>query len=173
MSDPVLTQLQPVQTQSEALTDVAFVETESTPSRRLFLGAAAAAGLCYAGAIGYPIYRYLASPAEMAESEGAVREVTLDKAQTLPLASALMFKFGASPAMLIHGADDSWVAFSAVCTHLGCTVKFEPELNRIHCSCHGGTYDPHTGKNVSGPPPKPLTAYKVNVAATSVTVSRA
>ena len=168
MSDPVLVQSQP-----EVELEVPFEETESTPTRRAFLGVAAAAGLCYVGAIGYPIYRYLASPAEMAASESAVREVTLDKAQALPLASALMFKFGSSPAMLIHGADDSWVAFSAVCTHLGCTVKFEPELNRIHCSCHGGVYDPHTGKNVSGPPPKPLKAYKVDVVANSVTVSRA
>ena len=147
-------------------------DTESTPTRRAFLGIATAAGLCYAGAIGYPVYRYLASPAEMAASETAVTEVTLDKAQDLPIKSALMFKFGSSPAMLIHGADDSWVAFSAVCTHLGCTVKFEPELNRIHCSCHGGVYDPHTGKNVSGPPPKPLKAFKVNVGATNVVVSR-
>jgi cytochrome b6-f complex iron-sulfur subunit len=150
-----------------------LVDTESNPTRRAFLGVATAAGLCYAGAIGYPVYRYLASSAEMAASETAVTEVTLDKAQDLPVASALMFKFGSSPAMLIHGADDSWVAFSAVCTHLGCTVKFEPALNRIHCSCHGGVYDPHTGKNVSGPPPKPLKAYKVNVGAANVVVSRA
>jgi len=109
----------------------------------------------------------------MAANETAVTEVTLDKAQELPVASALMFKFGSSPAMLIHGADDSWVAFSAVCTHLGCTVRFEPEHNRIHCSCHGGVYDPHTGKNVSGPPPKPLKAYKVNVGANNIVVSRA
>jgi cytochrome b6-f complex iron-sulfur subunit len=148
-------------------------DIENTPTRRAFVGIAAAAGLCYAGAIGYPVYRYLASPAEMAASETAVTEITLDKAQDLPVASALMFKFGSSPAMLIHGADDSWVAFSAVCTHLGCTVKFEPDQNRIHCSCHGGVYDPHTGKNVSGPPPKPLKAYKVNVGATNVVVSRA
>jgi cytochrome b6-f complex iron-sulfur subunit len=168
MSDPVLTQPQP-----EIENEVPFEEAEATPTRRAFLGVAAAAGLVYVGAIGYPIYRYLASPAEMAASESAVREVTLDKAQALPLASALMFKFGSSPAMLIHGADDSWVAFSAVCTHLGCTVKFEPEFPRIHCSCHGGVYDPKTGKNISGPPPKPLKAYKVDVGANSVTVSRA
>jgi cytochrome b6-f complex iron-sulfur subunit len=149
-----------------------IAEAEDTPTRRAFIGAAAAAGLCYAGAIGYPIYRYLASPAEMAASETAVTEVTLDKAQDLPVASALMFKFGSHPAMLIHSSDGTWSAFSAVCTHLGCTVQFEPALNRIHCSCHGGVYDPHTGKNVSGPPPKPLTAYKVNVGATGVVVSR-
>jgi len=147
-------------------------EVEPTRTRRAFVAAAAAAGLCYAGAMGYPIYRYLASPAEMAANESAVVEVTLKGAQTLAPASALMFKFGSSPAMLIHGADDSWVAFSAVCTHLGCTVQFEPQMNRIHCACHGGVYDTHTGKNVSGPPPKPLTAYKVSVGVDGIVVSR-
>jgi cytochrome b6-f complex iron-sulfur subunit len=146
---------------------------EDSPSRRAFLGIAAAAGLCYAGAITYPVYRYLASPAEMAASESAVKEVSLDKAQALPLGTALMFKFGSHPAMLIHHADGTWSAFSAVCTHLGCTVQFEPNNNRIHCSCHGGVYDPNTGKNVSGPPPKPLTAYKVSVGDNGVVVSRA
>lgn len=150
-----------------------LAETDSTPTRRAFIGAAAAAGICYAGALAYPIYRYLASPAEMAADQVAVSEVTLKGAHAMPAGAALMFKFGSSPAMLIHGADDSWVAFSAVCTHLGCTVQFEPQMNRIHCACHGGVYDPHTGKNVSGPPPKPLTAYKVNVAADAVIVSRA
>ncbi len=142
-------------------------------TRRAFLVAAGAAGLCYVGAIGYPIYRYLASPAEMASSQAAVTEVTLENAQELPAGSALMFKFGPAPAMLIHRADDSWVAFSAVCTHLGCTVNSSRELNRIHCSCHGGVYDPHTGENVSGPPPKPLKLYKVAVGETGVVVSRA
>jgi len=80
-------------------------EAESTPTRRAFVAAAAAAGLCYVGAMAYPIYRYLASPAEMAANESAVVEVTLKGAQTLATASALMFKFGSSPAMLIHGAD--------------------------------------------------------------------
>jgi cytochrome b6-f complex iron-sulfur subunit len=148
-------------------------ETDSVPTRRAFVAVAAAAGLCYAGALAYPIYRYLASPAEMAADQVAVSEVTLKGANAMPAGAALMFKFGSSPAMLIHGADNSWVAFSAVCTHLGCTVQFEPQMNRIHCACHGGVYDPHTGKNVSGPPPKPLTAYRVNVAADAVIVSRA
>jgi hypothetical protein len=97
MSQPVL-QIQPA-------TENKIAETESTSTRRAFLGVATAAGLCYAGAIGYPVYRYLASPAEMAANETAVTEVALDKAQDLPVASALMFKFGSSPAMLIHGAD--------------------------------------------------------------------
>lgn len=142
-------------------------------SRRGFLVAAGAAGLAYIGALGYPIYRYLASPMEMASSASAITEVTLKDAQKLPAGSVLMFKFGTSPAMLIHHQDGTWVAMTAVCTHLGCTVQFEPQANRIHCACHGGVYDPRTGANVSGPPPKPLKLFKVAVSDASVEVSRA
>lgn len=149
------------------------LNVEETTTRRGFLAVAVAAGVCYAGALAYPIYRYLASPAEMAAEEAAVTEVTLKDAQKLATGSALMFRFGSSPAMLLHNTDDSWVALSAVCTHLGCTVKFEPDQNRIHCACHGGVYDPKTGRNVSGPPPRPLRAYKVRIAPDSVVVSRA
>ncbi len=141
-------------------------------TRRAFLIAAGAAGVCYTAALAYPIYRYLASPAEMAASTSAITEVTLKDAQKLPAGSVLMFKFGSSPAMLIHHQDGAWVALTAVCTHLGCTVQYEPQMNRIHCACHGGVYDPRTGANVSGPPPKPLKVFKVAVGDAGVQVSR-
>lgn len=149
-------------------------EDQPETGRRAFLAAAAgAAGLCYVGALGYPIYRYLASPSEMALSASAVTEVTLKDAQKLPLGSVLMFKFGTSPAMLIHHKDGRWVALSAVCSHLGCTVQYEPDADRIHCACHGGVYNAYTGANVSGPPPKPLKLFKVAVGDAGVEVSRA
>ena len=109
----------------------------------------------------------------MAMSATAVTEVTLKDAQKLPAGSVLMFKFGSAPAMLIHHQDGRWVAMTAVCTHLGCTVQYEPQADRIHCACHGGVYNPYTGANVSGPPPKPLKLFKVAVNATGVDVSRA
>jgi cytochrome b6-f complex iron-sulfur subunit len=145
---------------------------EST-TRRLFLVAAGAAGLAYTAALAYPIYRYLASPEEMAMEATAVTEVTLNDAEKLPAGSVLMFKFGSSPALLIHHADDRWIAMTAVCTHLGCTVQYEPQADRIHCACHGGVYNPYTGANVSGPPPKPLKLFKVAVSESGVNVSRA
>jgi cytochrome b6-f complex iron-sulfur subunit len=151
----------------------AVEESGETATRRAFLVAAGAAGLCYTAALGYPIYRYLASPMEMASNATAITEVTLKDAQKLPTGSVLMFKFGTAPAMLIHHQDNTWVALSAVCTHLGCTVQYEPQANRIHCACHGGVYDPRTGANVSGPPPKPLKLFKVAVSDTGVEVSRA
>ena len=154
------------------LQDAATAQT-ARASRRGFLVAAGAAGLCYTAALGYPIYRYLASPAEMAASATAVTEVTLKDAREAARRLGLMFKFGTSPAMLIHHEDGTWVALTAVCTHLGCTVQYEPQANRIHCACHGGVYDPYTGANVSGPPPKPLKLFKVAVNAAGVDVSRA
>ena len=142
-------------------------------TRRAFLAAAGVAGIGYAAALAYPVYRYLASPGEMALSAAAVKEVTLNDAQKLPPGSVLMFKFGPRPAMLIHHQDGQWVALSAVCTHLGCTVQYEPGPDRIHCACHGGVYNAYNGSNVSGPPPKPLQLFKVAVSNTCVEVSRA
>ncbi|HME58831.1 MAG TPA: Rieske (2Fe-2S) protein [Terracidiphilus sp.] len=142
-------------------------------SRRAFMAAAGVAGLAYAAALAYPVYRYLASPAEMAMEATAITEVTLKDAHKLPAGSVLMFKFGPSPAMLIHHLDGRWISMTAVCTHLGCTVQYEPQADRIHCACHGGVYDPYTGANVSGPPPRPLRLFKVAVNETGVEVSRA
>jgi cytochrome b6-f complex iron-sulfur subunit len=147
---------------------------QADDSRRTFLKIAAGTlGACYAAGMGYPIYRYLASPVETAESATAVKEVVLDNAATLPKNAALMFKFGTQPAMLIHHDDDTWTALSAVCTHLGCTPGYEPKEKRIFCPCHGGVYDPKTGANIAGPPPKPLTVFQVKNLDGKMVVSRA
>jgi len=46
-------------------------------------------------------------------------------------------------------------AFSATCSHLGCNVNYDETTGGFKCPCHTGVYDAN-GKNVSGPPPKPL-----------------
>lgn len=132
-------------------------------------------GMCvgYAGIIGYPIYRYLNSPVEKSAAMAAVSEVALKDADKLPLGTAMMFRFGSHPSMLIHHKDGSWVALDAVCTHLACTVQYHPEEDAIVCACHGGRYDSKTGENVSGPPPKPLTKLVAKVSPGSVVVTRA
>jgi len=151
-----------------------FLEGEGLFGRRAFVRVAlGGVGLCYAAALGYPVYRYLASPVEKAAAMAAITEVTLKDAAKLPAGSALMFKFGPRPSLLIHHKDGKWVALDAVCTHLGCTVHYEPENNRIHCACHGGVYDSESGRNVSGPPPRPLKQYKVAVTDAGVRISRA
>ena len=53
-------------------------------------------------------------------------------------------------------------ALSAVCTHLGCLVKWVPAEGIFFCPCHAGKFDAN-GANISGPPPEPLTVYKIEV----------
>jgi thiosulfate dehydrogenase [quinone] large subunit len=63
------------------------------------------------------------------------------------------------PDILIRGADGGLTAFSAVCTHAGCTVGYENGV--IVCPCHGGEYNPETGAVIAGPPPAGLEPKKV------------
>jgi len=137
--------------------------------QQLGIGAIAA---CYAGTLGYPVYRYLATPAVRSRLEGQISSVAIPEKNLPAAGTAIMFLFGSRPTMLIHHQDGVWVAFDAVCTHLGCTVGFEPQNHRIFCPCHGGTYDMKTGDVVGGPPPRGLTAYKVEVTDGNVIVSR-
>jgi len=138
-------------------------EPEPLLTRRVFARTAfGGIGLCYAAAVGYPIYRYLKSPVQKAQAAAAVTEVVLKDAQKLPSGSALMFKFGFEPCLLIHHADGKWVALSARCTHLGCTVPWSAAERRFVCPCHASTFA-ITGE-VSGPPaPRPLDLLEVRL----------
>ena len=152
----------------------AAAEPQESLTRRSMVGAAVGVfGAGYAGTIGYPIYRYLNTPVVRAASAAAITEVSLPDAAKLEPGTALGFMFGNRPALLIHHKDNQWCAFDAVCTHLGCTVRFEVNKDRIFCACHGGVYDATTGQPVAGPPPRALTKYEVEVKDDEVVVSRA
>jgi len=149
------------------------LENNETTRRNLIQIGVSVMGACYAGALGYPVYRYLAAPAVRARAQGQVTAVSIPEKDVPGLGTATMFLFGARPSMLIHHQDGAYVAFDAVCSHLGCTVRFDPQNNRISCPCHGGMYDMHTGEVLGGPPPKPLKSYRVEVADGNIVVSRA
>ncbi len=83
-----------------------------------------------------------------------------------------MFRLGAEPCVLIHHVDDSWTAFSAVCTHLNCVVEYQAEKQRFFCACHEGVFDGATGENIAGPAPSPLPRYHVQVEEGGVRVRR-
>ena len=105
----------------------------------------------------YPIYEYFQIPPK---KDDAPASVVAAKVKDLKPNSGVIFKFGSSPGLLVLGPDGQLRAFSAVCTHLDCTVKYRPDMQKIHCACHGGIYD-LGGRNISGPPPRPLTQFRV------------
>ena len=142
-------------------------------SRRTFIkGALAGVGVLWTGMTIYPIIKYLGSSGGSEEAE-QVSSVSLGAPDTLAPNSAKNFKFGSQPAIIYRDAAGAFHAFSAVCTHLGCTVQYKEDKQKIYCACHGGTYEPATGKNIAGPPPKPLKALAVAVVKNEIVGSRA
>ena len=76
--------------------------------------------------------------------------------------SAVRFKDAGSPAVLVHLDNGDFVAYSAVCTHQGCTVAYKN--GQLACPCHGSVFDPADGAAViAGPAPKPLAEIPVKV----------
>jgi cytochrome b6-f complex iron-sulfur subunit len=125
-------------------------------------------GVGVLGAVLYPIVRFLAPPDI---PEAASLTVTAGKASDLKPNSARLVPFGAEPAIVVRLASGELKAFTAVCTHLSCTVQYRQDLQQIWCACHNGHYDLN-GRNVSGPPPRPLRAYDVNVNGDELVISR-
>ena len=120
-------------------------------------------------AVLYPVTRYLIPPKV---SESAVNSVVVPftPADMKPN-SGQIFKFGNKPGILIRTPTGDLRAFSARCTHLDCTVQYREDLSHIWCACHNGHYD-LTGRNIEGPPPRPLEAYDVTVHGNDIVVRR-
>lgn len=71
-------------------------------------------------------------------------------------------RFGRYPALVIR-TEQGLRAYSAVCTHFACIVKWDAERKQILCPCHEGFFDPLDGHVISGPPPTPLEPIKVEI----------
>jgi Rieske Fe-S protein len=144
--------------------------TASGPTRRTFLdwlvGGSALATL---GAIIYPIIRFMTPPRVVESTENTVVAAKLAE---VPPNSGKIFKFGNKPGIVIRTASGELKAFSAVCTHLDCIVQYRSETKQIWCACHNGQYNV-SGKNIGGPPPRPLEEFKVNTRGDDIVVTKA
>lgn len=120
-------------------------------------------------AVIYPVTRYLLPPKVI---ESASASVTLPfTVNDVPVNSGKIFKFGSLPGILVHTPQGEFRAFAATCTHLGCIVQYRGDLSHIWCACHNGHFDLN-GRNIEGPPPKPLEVFTVRVSGDQIIVSR-
>lgn len=117
----------------------------------------------------YPLSRYLIPP-EVEESTASTVTLSI-KPNDVKANSGQIFRFGSQPAILVKDTNGELKAFSAVCTHLACIVQYRSDINHIWCACHNGHFDLN-GRNVEGPPPKPLEQYVVNVRAEQIVVNK-
>lgn len=116
----------------------------------------------------YPVSRYVQPPPT---ADLGTDEVVAAQAGELKPNSGKIFRFGSKPGLLVLTAEGEYRALSAVCTHLDCTVQYRSDLHEVWCACHNGTYDLE-GRNVSGPPPRPLQPYDVHVRGNEIVVRR-
>ena len=98
------------------------------------------------------------SPTSTATSKGGALAQVAD----IPVGGAISATTAeGDPILIAQPTEGTIVAFSAICTHQGCTVK--PDDQRLLCPCHGSTYDLATGDNTGGPAPSPLPKVTVTV----------
>ncbi|MBM3752108.1 MAG: Rieske (2Fe-2S) protein [Acidimicrobiia bacterium] len=143
--------------------------TPTNPDRRRWLDWVLGswfAGVC--GAVFFPVVRYL-SPPEI--SEPPTLTVKAGPAATLAPNTGRLVPFGQKPALVVRLKNGELRAFAGTCTHLACTVQYRPDLEHIWCACHNGHYD-LTGRNISGPPPKPLDSYEAHEQGDEIVISR-
>ena len=145
---------------------------ERQSSRRNFLNAILSGGtLATLGAIAYPVLRFI-KPPESGEPNVNQMKLPFKRADIEAEPSrAKTFKFGRNLGLVLVTEAGKLKALAAMCTHLDCTVQHRPDLGIVWCSCHNGRYD-LDGKNISGPPPRPLEQYVVNEVGEDIFVAR-
>ncbi len=83
----------------------------------------------------------------------------------VPVGGAKVFRYpeGSTPRLLVRTGEASYVAYDQQCTHLLCPVVPDVASGRLHCPCHNGWFDLHTGQVLAGPPQRPLPRVVVEV----------
>lgn len=98
-----------------------------------------------------------------------VPDVFYEPPQSFKIGKPADFAYGAPTFLadekiyVFRDRDKGFAVASAVCTHLGCTVKHFDSDNRFHCPCHGSVFAAD-GKVIHGPAPKPLQWFEVTLA---------
>ena len=132
--------------------------------RRSFLGwfLGTSTGALVASVL-YPVLRFMSPPRIPEATTNQVEAGSTNDPELIDRGFKIV-RFGAEPVILIRVSDTDFRAYAATCTHLDCIVEYRPGERKLWCNCHDGVYD-LGGRNIAGPPPRPLEPYKVHVVA--------
>ncbi len=137
--------------------------------RRTFLNTILKTGfVAWIVSVLYPVARFLIPPKA---AEMNVNSIDVGLVSEFQKNSSQIVRFGRKPIIVIRKMNGDFNALEATCTHLDCNVQYKTDTEQIWCACHNGFYDIE-GKNISGPPPKPLAQFKVDIARDKIIVSK-
>jgi cytochrome b6-f complex iron-sulfur subunit len=140
-----------------------------TWTRRIFLKESLAGWIALViGPTAYGLIQRVLPP----ESGSVGRTTIIGKVDEFQVKTSKVVYFGREKVIIGRSHNGSFHAVSAVCTHLGCFVKFEEENDQgaFACNCHNSKFDLE-GVNLSGPAVTPLRQYKIEVVEGDVQLS--
>ncbi len=125
--------------------------------RTILVSSVQACGLAALASGGYITANYLAPiPEGLGEEEVEI------PAERLKPGQGVQVVHKGKPTLIIRDREGELHALTAVCTHLGCLVKWNEDAERIECPCHDATFA-LDGTVLGGPAPKPLPKVPVGV----------
>jgi cytochrome b6-f complex iron-sulfur subunit len=114
--------------------------------------------------------RYLLPPgAFSAEVDETAVRLPLSE---VPVGDAKMFRYEGKPSVAIRVNENTVRALSAVCTHLGCIVKWDGAKQQLICPCHAAIFDSN-GNVLGGPAPRPLPSIHARIEQDEVIIGEA
>ncbi len=139
--------------------------------RRSFLNYCLGISLCaFGGTAAYSFAKYLFPPEALgAETEGEVIRIALGE---IPVGTAKIVRYKGEPSIVVRASEKAVHVLSAVCTHLGCIVKWDSVKAALVCPCHAAFFDIN-GNVIGGPAPRPLQSHPVKIAQDEIIIGEA
>jgi Rieske Fe-S protein len=103
-----------------------------------------------------------ASSAATAAGSAPAGSGQIARVSDVPVGSVFAFQDPqGGPAFLLQPTAGTFLAYSGICTHNGCTVGYDEGAAEFACPCHGARFEAATGDVVQGPAQRPLTKIAV------------
>jgi menaquinol-cytochrome c reductase iron-sulfur subunit len=155
--------------------------SEKAARRDFFVTLSVTLGGACAAILGVPLVGFVVAPLfgkarESWVSVGKIDDFKVGKTVNVPFPDPSPLPWAGitarGAAWLRRDSQDTFMAFSVNCTHMGCPVRWLQDAELFMCPCHGGVYY-KDGTVAAGPPPKPLIRYEVRVRGGQVEIKAA